>query len=127
MISESKNQKVESKIGIGSLAEEYAGHYLQACGYQVIANNWRQGRYELDLVACKENGELLFVEVKAGKLGTEPEMHFSAKKQQDFAYAIEAYLENKHLWENDFRGDFISITLATSGAISQLEHYVDAI
>lgn len=48
----------------GRAAEDTAGAYLLARGWDIVARNWRRGPGELDIVALQ--GDLLaFVEVKA--------------------------------------------------------------
>ena len=47
----------------GKSGEERAAEYLLARGYVVRDVNWRNGKYELDIVACKDN-VLAVVEVK---------------------------------------------------------------
>lgn len=48
---------------IGTAGENAAKAYLLKQGYAVLHTNWRYRRYELDIVATKEN-ELVIVEVK---------------------------------------------------------------
>ena len=38
----------------GRAGERAATEYLRRAGYESCALNWRQGRYELDIVACRE-------------------------------------------------------------------------
>ena len=38
----------------GRAGERAATEYLRRAGYEICAHNWRQGRYELDIVACRE-------------------------------------------------------------------------
>ena len=38
----------------GRAGERAATEYLRRAGYEICALNWRQGRYELDIVACRE-------------------------------------------------------------------------
>ena len=48
----------------GRAGERAATEYLRRAGYEICALNWRQGRYELDIVACREGvgweGEVQF-------------------------------------------------------------------
>ena len=49
---------------IGQLGEELACNYLMKNGFRLLHRNWRlKGRYEIDIVAFKDNA-LHFVEVK---------------------------------------------------------------
>ena len=38
----------------GRAGERAAAEYLRRAGYEICALNWRQGRYELDIVARRE-------------------------------------------------------------------------
>ncbi|MDO4758234.1 MAG: YraN family protein [Rikenellaceae bacterium] len=51
---------------IGRLGEEATVAYLRRNGYEICARNWREGHYELDIVARKR-GVLHLVEVKTRK------------------------------------------------------------
>ena len=51
---------------IGKLGEELAEQYLIEKGYEIIDRNWRYSRFELDLIATKED-TLHFIEVKTRK------------------------------------------------------------
>ncbi len=48
---------------ISRRAEAAAKVYLEMRGYRIIEQNWRQPRYEIDIVAEKD-GVIYFVEVK---------------------------------------------------------------
>jgi len=49
---------------LGLLGEDIAANYLMKSGYRLLHRNWRlNGRYEIDIVAYKDN-VLHFVEVK---------------------------------------------------------------
>ncbi|MBK8189501.1 MAG: YraN family protein [Vampirovibrionales bacterium] len=51
---------------LGQQGEDAAAHYLESCGYELIARNWRYGRLgEIDAVALLSSAAVLaFVEVK---------------------------------------------------------------
>ncbi len=48
----------------GRAAENLAAEWLQGKGFQLVARNWRYGRYEIDIIAVRDE-VLHFVEVKA--------------------------------------------------------------
>jgi putative endonuclease len=51
---------------LGQLGEQLAEKYLTERGYEILVRNWRYSRFELDVVAVKED-MLHFIEVKARK------------------------------------------------------------
>lgn len=51
---------------IGQQGEEATVAYLRRNGYEICARNWREGHYELDIVA-KKRGVLHLIEVKTRK------------------------------------------------------------
>lgn len=110
----------------GVRAEDCIGHYLQALGYEIIANNWYFGHREIDLIA-KSKQLTVFVEVKSGKEGLDPFWHFTKKKQKDLSLAINAYLDQANLWDSDFRADLITLTFGKQGNIATLKHYEEVI
>ena len=48
---------------IGARGEEIATEWLRARGYMIVSRNWRDGRYEVDIIA-QRGFSLHFVEVK---------------------------------------------------------------
>lgn len=48
---------------IGDRGEDLAAEWLETEGFEIVARNWRSGRYELDIVA-RRLGALHFIEVK---------------------------------------------------------------
>src|SRR5687767_13813196 len=51
---------------VGRMGEELANKYLVDLGYEILERNWRYSRFELDVVALKED-TLHFIEVKTRK------------------------------------------------------------
>ena len=78
---------------IGAIAERHAAEYLREQGFEVCHTNWRSGRYELDIVARKDD-TLHFVEVKCRREGalTSPEDAITPTKFRSLQKAAEAYI-----------------------------------
>ena len=85
----------------GRAGERAATEYLRRAGYEICALNWRQGRYELDIVACRE-GVLHFVEVKTRRSGslTPPEAAATQRKFRALSRAAACYLRTVG-WEGE--------------------------
>ena len=82
-----------TKAETGRRGEDIAVGYLRQNGYLICATNWRQGRYEIDIVAQKA-GVVHFVEVKtrsAVSLST-PEQAVTQSKISALHRAASAYL-----------------------------------
>ncbi len=77
----------------GRAGERAATDYLRQRGYQIRHLNWRDGRYELDIVAEKDY-ILHFVEVKTRRAGglTTPEEALTPRKAAALRRAAQAYL-----------------------------------
>jgi putative endonuclease len=96
----------------GCKGEEIARDYLIARGYKIEALNWRKSRYEIDIVAVKDN-VLAFIEVKSSRtafLGP-PEIRVNKTKQKRIAQAASEYLSELEMIPENIRFDVISILL----------------
>ncbi len=80
---------------IGAAGEEAAARWLTANGFTIIARNWREGRYELDIVA-RRGGIVHFIEVKTRKAGslTSPEEAITAAKFKSLLHAARAWMSH---------------------------------
>lgn len=78
---------------IGAIGEQAAVDFLRSNGFYIRERNWRNGRYEIDIIAEKW-GEIHFVEVKSRKAGgwSTPEMAFTRQKFDALRHAATAYL-----------------------------------
>lgn len=78
---------------IGRRGEDVAVGYLRSRGYMICAQNWRSGRYEIDIVA-ERDGVTHFVEVRARRAGSllSPEATINATKANAIRRAASAYL-----------------------------------
>ena len=83
----------------GRYGEQVATNYLRQNGYMICATNWRQGRYEIDIVAQKA-GIVHFVEVKTRRAGSfaTPEQALNATKLTAMRRAASAYLAQYKVW-----------------------------
>lgn len=83
----------------GTEGEDLAAKWLRDNGYLLRDRNWRQGRYEIDIVA-ERHGITHFVEVKtrrACSLNT-PEQAITASKQHAMRQAAAAYIAQHRLF-----------------------------
>lgn len=103
---------------IGRAGELAAAEFLRCSGFEICAQNWRSGRYELDIVARKE-GILHFVEVKTRRANglTTPEMAITAQKFRALTKAAAAYLSyNRERSEVQF--DLAAVDIFSDGRAS---------
>lgn len=84
-----RNKQVTGKTG-----ETLAVSYLQRAGFQLLQQNWRHRRVEIDLIARKGD-TLHFIEVKTRRslqYGW-PEEHIKPRKITRMMMAVEGFLE----------------------------------
>ena len=88
-----------SRQAAGIAAEQQALHYLQAQGLQLLAQNWRCKRGELDLVML-DGDTVVFVEVRyrlhAGFGGALASV--DTRKQQKLVLAAQYFLQKETRW-----------------------------
>lgn len=105
-----------SRSQTGFQGEEAATNYLRQNGYMICAHNWRQGRYEIDIVAQKA-GVLHIVEVKTRRAGSlqKPEETITPTKAAAMRKAAAAYLsQNPTPLEVEF--DMVAIDMFPDGS-----------
>ncbi len=108
---------------IGGEGERRAVEWLRSEGFEVVARNWRSGRYELDIVAVR--GDVIhFVEVKTrGDEGWQsPEEAMTPGKVRAFRRAAAAWLA-VHPTELEPQMDLVAVD-ATSGEVSYVPEAV---
>jgi putative endonuclease len=95
----------------GNTGEALAAVYLTGNGYNILHQNWRHSRWEVDIIAEKET-ILHFVEVKTRKTGTfgYPEESVDKKKMQNLINAAEEYLYRYPQWKR-VQFDILSIII----------------
>ena len=101
----------------GRAGERAATEYLRRAGYEICALNWRQGRYELDIVALRD-GVLHFVEVKTRREGslTPPEAAATQRKFRALSRAASCYLRTAG-WEGEVQFDLAAAEAAADGSV----------
>jgi putative endonuclease len=110
---------------IGLLGEDTAAAYLQGLGYIILERNWRFSKAEIDII-CKDQGVLVFVEVKSKSYTYfgEPEDSVSAFKETLIIDAANRYMEKvAHDWA--IRFDIVSI-LFDKKRNPKITHFKDA-
>ncbi|MEO6132907.1 MAG: YraN family protein [Saprospiraceae bacterium] len=109
----------------GQWGEKLAAEFLITQGIQIVAQNWRYKRAEIDIIA-KEKDVLVFIEVKTrakSDFGL-PEEMVSNVKQRLVIDAGMAYMRYVgHEWE--IRFDIVAI-LGTPATGFEISHFRDA-
>ena len=107
----------------GELGEKIAQDYLVSLGYSILKTNWRYKKYEVDIIASKDN-KLLFIEVKtrANQL-VSGILSVDLKKQKNLIMAANEYLRN-HSDEFNVQFDIIAVNFYKNK--HKIEHVKDA-
>jgi len=108
---------------IGRRGEAAAAAYLEERGYQIRVRRYRAAGGEIDLVA-EEQGELVFVEVKASQRASRPEQRVNRAKRQRLTRAAQHYIQYRAAADTVCRFDVIAVWLRADGA--EIEHWPDA-
>ncbi len=110
---------------LGKKGEILAKEFLLLKNYELLEENWRFGKAEIDLIA-KYNEVLIFIEVKTRSTIAfgKPEEFVSAQKQNMITSAAPRYMEKiNHDWA--IRFDIISVVFNKDETYS-IAHIEDA-
>jgi len=101
---------MEDRQSTGKTGETLAAWYLEGCGYRILERNYRNRLGEIDIVA-KEQGAIVFVEVKARRSGRygNPKEAVTRKKQEALSRVALGYLKETGQTESRARFDVVSI------------------
>ena len=97
--------------------EQVAMDFLSACGYSVLARNWRAGRFaEIDIIALSPEGIIVFVEVKT-RIRSQDACDFQPpgletinwRKQQKIVTSAALFLTGRGLADSPWRLDVILV------------------
>jgi putative endonuclease len=109
---------------LGKQGEEKALAFLEEQGYEIVAANWHEHKFEIDIIAI-DNNEMVFVEVKtrATDFFGSPEEAVTIAKQQHLIEGANYYLEQNEI-DLNARFDVIAIVMNTSQ--TKINHIKDA-
>jgi putative endonuclease len=111
----------------GKKGEQLAVIYLKNKGYRILETNWREQKYELDIVAQIGN-ELIIVEVKTrrNKFFGDASEAVTPQKQQHLIAGADCYVAQKNI-DLDIRFDVICVYVSPRhSAKPVIEHIIDA-
>lgn len=96
---------------IGARYENAAKDFLIAHGYDIIAQNYRSGRHEIDIICCNDN-QLIFVEVKGSSSDSfgAAAHKVNQTKQQSIIAAAQGYIQNANVEYDSYRFDVIVVS-----------------
>ncbi len=105
---------------LGRKGEEEAIRFLKKKGFEIIDQNWRFKKYEIDIIA-QTNDLLVFVEVKTRSTEKyeQPYEAVTIKKQKHLIEAAEYYLNEKQL---DIETRFDVISIIKNGSTQKVKH-----
>ncbi|MCR4328747.1 MAG: YraN family protein [Patescibacteria group bacterium] len=110
---------------IGKLGEEIAVNFLKGKGYSIIERNYLKPYGEIDIIAKKKKGPLVFVEVKTMRLGAlSPEDNVTARKTRILRRICTAFAnEWDDLVGEGWQIDLVAVTVVDDGEGPKITHY----
>ena len=108
----------------GHEAEKVAAAYLKKQKYKVLELNWRRPRAEIDIVARKKHGPVVFFEVKHRKNTTQGRglEYITPAKLQQMSFAAQLWLS-----ENRYSGEVALGAIELTGEDYQVTAFLEAI
>lgn len=102
-------------IDLGKKGEDWAIDWLTRKGYEILHRNWRQGRYEIDIIARRQN-VYHFIEVKCRKTRRygPPETGVNPQKLRNMMQAAAGWLTQLKS-KPRIQYDVLSITSGPAG------------
>jgi len=110
---------------LGMLGEAIAVAHLEAEGYSILERNYTFKKAEIDIIAQKEEGTLVIVEVKTRNSSVfgDPQEFVTKKKIQQLVKAADHYVITNEL---DLEVRFDIIAVLKNNKEERLEHFEDA-
>lgn len=103
------------ELDLWHFGEESACRFLRKKGCKIIGRNYRTPHGEIDIIARQEQ-ITIFVEVRTRSSNrfAEPWETVGHRKQKHLRKAGKIYIQEKAIFDSEFRFDVISITLTDS-------------
>lgn len=110
---------------LGKIGEEIAVQYLLKKGYKILCRNFYFDKAEIDIIAQKEEGTVVIVEVKTrnSDFFGDPQSFVTPAKIKLLVKAANEYIVSKEL-EVEVRFDIIAIL--KNQKVEKLEHFENA-
>jgi putative endonuclease len=124
---------VDQRKSLGRLGEDLARAHLEREGWEIVAQNWRTRRGEIDIIA-RDRDWLVFVEVRTRRANPQggdpflgrPDDSITPRKQLQLVQMAEAYLFDVP-WNGRWRIDVIALELNADDTVVRHAHYRDAV
>lgn len=102
----------------GAAGERAAVDWLRNNGFMIVEQNWRAGRYEIDIIASRW-GILHIVEVKTRRADslTQPEDAITKQKFRSVQRAASAYIAQRRL-QNELQFDLMAVEILSDGSLN---------
>lgn len=106
----------------GHDAEKVAAKYLQKQGYKILALNWHVPRAEIDIVARKRYGPVLFVEVKYRQTDSQGGglEYITTRKLAQMQFAAELWVQ-----EQRYDGEYCLGAIEVNGTDFQVTSFIE--
>ena len=107
---------VKRRTLLWHMGERFAANMLKEQGWTIVNQNWRAGRYEIDIIAMTAEHLLVFVEVKTRITSVHPGLSMyglesiTYEKKQKLVAAAHIYLHHNELVDRGARLDVIVVS-----------------
>jgi putative endonuclease len=110
---------------LGNIGEQLATEYLQKDGYRILERNFFYNKAEIDIIAQKEAGVLVIVEVKTrtSNFFGDPQEFVTKAKIKNIVKAANEYIVSNNL---DVEVRFDIIAVLKNKTQEKIEHFKDA-
>lgn len=122
MPSSKKNKdSKQNKVSRGRKYEQLAADFFIHLGFRMLAQNWRAGKKEIDLIVQKDN-LIVFVEVKSSSTKSfgHPSERVDKKKIKNLSEAAGQFVMEHNIRDVDLRFDVVTFINGN------LEHFPNA-